>query len=227
MERPTPTQAYMQHTLKPAQTLASPRPLLVILDLNGTLLVRQKFGGSNPFIARPRVEDFLAYLFANHVVMVWSSARPNNVDSMLSNLLTPEQRDEIVAVWARDKLRLTPEMYDKKVQVYKQLSWVWSDASIRGKKPWSQADTVLIDDSAEKAAAEPYNMIELEEFEAKPEQMKMDVLDQVREYLENLKWQHDVSSYIKRHPFKYDVQQDPAFLHAQQPQEQEGKSAVQ
>lgn len=200
MERPTPTPAYLQAAFQQPQLLKSPRPLLVILDLNGTLLFRKNRGSS--FIARPHVYSFLEYIFSNHLVMVWSSARPENVTKMCEDLFTPEQQAQLVAVWARDKLNLTPAAYKEKVQVYKQLSWVWNDTSIEGKKSWTQADTVLIDDSVEKAASEPYNLLRIDEFEGKPEQMKTDVLSQVTDYLGQLQLQCDVSAFMRTRPFQ-------------------------
>lgn len=179
----------------------SPRPLLVVLDLNGTLLCR-KGRGSN-FAARPRVNEFLEYLLSRHIVMVWSSARRVNVDNMCKKLFSREQMDQLVGVWARDKLNLTPEQYNERVQVYKQLSWIWRDPTINGKRPWSQADTVLIDDSAEKAASEPHNVIEIEEFENRKDQLETDVLGQVIQYLDELSHQQDVSAYMRAHPFKW------------------------
>nr|GFD57168.1 hypothetical protein [Tanacetum cinerariifolium] len=84
--------------------------------------------------------------------MVWSSARPENVRTMCSNLFSEEQRAQLAAVWARDTLRLSPQAYDAKVQVYKQLSWVWNDTAVQATSPeknqmWSQSNTVLIDDT--------------------------------------------------------------------------------
>ena len=95
------------------------------------------------------------------------------------------------------------------------MCWVWEDQSIQHKHSnlsagldtafaWTQADTVLIDDSMEKAASEPYNLFELEEYEGKDEQTNVDVLGQVVAYLENLRWQKDVSAYIRSEPFSFD-----------------------
>lgn len=158
-------------------------------------------------MARPYVNEFLRYLLKNHHVMVWSSARPYNVDPMCKKLFSQEEMAQLVAVWSRDHLRLPNNVYKEKVQVYKQLSWVWSDSAIQAKSSarWSQADTVLIDDSIEKAASEPHNIIEIEEFEGKGEQMEVDVLGQVVQYLEALRWEKDVSAYMRSKPFAFDA----------------------
>lgn len=207
LPEPIPTKDYLTKAAKAAETSELKQSLLVILDLNGTLLFRKQKGGSK-FVGRPRVDAFIDYLFTNHRVMVWSSARPVNVDNMCKQLFSPAQSDKLVAVWARDRLRLSEEAYNNKVQVYKQLSWVWQDAEIQKLQEmraipqrWSQANTVLIDDSVEKAASEPHNIVQIEEFEARPEQMETDVLGQVMEYLDILRTQKDVSAYMREHPF--------------------------
>lgn len=48
--------------------LKSPKQLLVVLDLNGTLLVRTNNRAS--FIARQGLDQFLEYLFTNHTVAI-------------------------------------------------------------------------------------------------------------------------------------------------------------
>lgn len=80
-----------------------------------------------------------------------------------------DQLQELVAVWARDKLNIPAHAYNDRVQVYKRLTWIWSDKAVQSTHPdpkrvWSQANTILIDDSAEKAASEPHNLIRLQEF---------------------------------------------------------------
>jgi hypothetical protein len=207
MARPIPHPAYMGASLISPSVLNISRPLLVILDLNGTLLYR-KNKGSN-FKPRPHLDEFLEYLFSNHVVMFWSSARPYNVISMCKQFFSPEQFQRVAAIWTRDNLRLSPAAYGANTQVYKQLSWVWSDANIQAKNPvpntyWDHSNTVLLDDSVEKSASEPYNLIRIDEFEARPDQLKEDVLPQVALYLDILRSQRDASAYIRRSPFLHD-----------------------
>lgn len=189
------------------QTLDSPRQLLVVLDLNGTLLYRKARGGSI-FVTRPKVNEFIRYLFKHHRVMVWSSAKPANVRPMCAQLFSPEQHQRLIAIWARDTLRIPDKHYNSKVQVYKQLSWIWEDGNLHAAKKdaspiWEQANTVLIDDSVEKAASEPHNLICLEEFEDRPDQRTSDVLGQVVKYLEMLKYEKDVSAFMHLMPFTY------------------------
>jgi hypothetical protein len=131
---------------------------------------------------------------------------------MCTQLFTKEQLDQLVAIWARDTLRLPQKAYNEKVQVYKQLSWIWGDKSVQAKNSdwrgvWGQDNTVLIDDSVEKAASEPHNIIQIEEFEGRQEQMKVDVLGQVVKYLEKLRKQRDVSAFIRRSPFVFEPEE--------------------
>nr|POF17724.1 putative fcp1 likey domain-containing protein [Quercus suber] len=205
--KPSPSITYLERANEVPTTLDSSRRLLVILDLNGTLLAR--VNRSATFVRRPRVHEFLEYLFFHHRVMVWSSARPENVQAMCAQLFTPQQQRQLVGVWARDMLRLGPH-YNTKVQVYKTLAWVWDAPAIqatatRPSLAWAQHNTVLIDDSLEKAASEPFNLIEVDEFERRAEQMQSDVLGQVVLYLETLRWQENVSAFLRTSPFRFDA----------------------
>ncbi|KAI7466269.1 hypothetical protein KC367_g6407 [Hortaea werneckii] len=205
--RPMPTFNYVKTANGISKTLDKPRPLLIILDLNGTLLFRKSRGAS--FVGRPKVQEFLQYLLAKHKVMVWSSATPTNVELMCEKLFAPHQKDKLVGIWGRDKLHLSPTQYNQKVQVYKQLRWAWGDHSVASSAPpstgeWDQENTVLIDDSEEKAASEPYNLLKIDEYEGTAEQDEMDVLGQVVEYIEKLSRQSNVSAYMRKHPFQFD-----------------------
>lgn len=210
LKRPTPSPEYLEQARRLVQTLESPRQLLIVLDLNGTLVHRKQPRGGSSFVARPKLNEFLQYLFTYHKVMVWSSAKPKNVNAMCEKLFDKDQRQELIAVWARDTLRLPDASYNSKVQVYKQLHWTWHDKRIQAATPdaksgWDQSNTVLIDDSVEKAASEPHNLICLEEFQNSPEQRKSDVLGQVVKYLELLKHEKDVSAFMQLMPFRYEA----------------------
>lgn len=106
----------------------SPRKLL-ILDLNGTLLVRASSRGA--VHARPYMSAFRAFLFADATrrwldVMIWSSAQPHNVDRMVRKCFFDGQNSQafeddaytgdkwdgkLAAVWARDTLGLSSSDY--------------------------------------------------------------------------------------------------------------------
>ncbi|KAF2085736.1 HAD-like protein, partial [Saccharata proteae CBS 121410] len=205
---PKPTADYIDQASQEPQRLATPQRLLIIMDLNGALIHRPKRNEPSKFVGRPFVKPFLEYLLASFSVMVWSSARPENVDKMCSQLFTPEQRRQLVTEWGRDMLGLNAAQYNEKVQVYKQLDKVWDFAKIGHWHPerldgqlFGQHNTLLIDDSVLKASSEPFNLIQITEFVGQREQMSKDVLGQVVGYLEQAKMQQDVSRFVKRKPF--------------------------
>lgn len=167
------------------------QPLLIILDLNGTLLHRTNKKMPPRFVKRPALNHFLERVTARHMVMVWSSAQPATVETICRQIFTPVQYTKLVAIWNRTHLGLPEELYRNKVQVYKQLERVWADKKIQSQYPnnkhrcgkpihhvvkykphipmenemtgvnnlrWDQSNTVLIDDSRLKAAANPHNI---------------------------------------------------------------------
>jgi len=164
-------------------------------------------------VKRRNVHEFLANLVKKHYVMVWSSAQPENVDALVRQSFTPDQVKRLVAVWGRDTLHLSKKEYFSKVQCYKRLEWVWEDATIRERfdkvwigdpavKGWDQTNTVLIDDSEEKARAQPHNLIRVPEFTKQNRDEKGDVLGQVLCYLDAIVMFDDVSSAICAEPFE-------------------------
>ncbi|KAF8515564.1 hypothetical protein JB92DRAFT_2788887 [Gautieria morchelliformis] len=146
----------------------SPRKLL-ILDLNGTLLIRPKPRGvaGRPIHPRPYMPAFRSYIFHETVkpwleVMVWSSAQPHNVDEMVDRCFG-DRREELKAVWARDTLGLAAHDYFRKVQTVKDLEKCWSN--LTDTSPSHTAETtLLIDDSARKAHLQPYSHIPVPEY---------------------------------------------------------------
>lgn len=206
---PDPTPAYLDQALGKPRALPRPRRLLVVLDLNGTMLHRPSKRRPFHFVERPHAQRFLAYCLDNFHLAIWSSARPANVARMVEKLLTPEQVRRCLLVWARDRFRLSPQDYDARVQVYKRLTRVWDDPAVRASASapsaarWDQSNTVLVDDSREKGRSEPYNILPLPEFSGL-ENETAEVLPQVHDYLNALCWQADVSRYIRETPFQLD-----------------------
>jgi|TARA_R110002003_G_scaffold119_1_gene10559 hypothetical protein len=208
---PQPTGLYLSQAAEEASSNDALGDVLVILDLNGTVLFRPN-KNAKTMIARPYLKPFLHYLFQNFKVMVWSSAKPVNVKSLVEQALDKDLRSMLVATWARDTFGLSATNFNQNVQVYKNLKLIWSRDQIQQHHPkyeagerFGQHNTVLIDDSALKASAQPHNLLEIPEFEATPEQMESDdVLREVAGYLEMLRQQADVSKFISKHPFKAD-----------------------
>ncbi|OQV07762.1 hypothetical protein CLAIMM_12149 isoform 4 [Cladophialophora immunda] len=209
---PIATEEYKRQAALAPALRESPQKLLVILDLNGTLLVRPRRHRPKHIIVRPGVSQLLDYLFQNHVVMVYSSAKPENCAAMVSQFFHPNHRSAMAGVWARDKLGLSKSQYDTKVQVYKRLEPIWEDKKIRKKagpgQKWDQSNTVLVDDSQLKGLGQPHNLLQIPEFlNDAPKKGGLELLNWQREQeqivysiqqkLEELKWQVDVSRIIR------------------------------
>ena len=209
LPRPQPTADYLKQACKASTRSKSIRPLLIIADLNGCLLDRGK-NKSGVGHHRPYLKELLEYCLDNHHVMVWSSATPANVRSMSSHAFAGLQKQPI-AIWDRSSLQLTNAQSKERVQVYKQLHWVWDDKQISGFHPhassggsWDQTNTILIDDSIEKAAAQPHNQLVVPEYkkEMAEQEEKSKVLLTVIEYLKEAAYHEDVSSFIYNDSFQ-------------------------
>lgn len=141
------------------------------------------------------------YLFENFAVMVWTSARPENAEQMVAATFTKEQRGKLLGIWARDTLGLSAWEYNQRTQVYKRLDRVWEGGHmIPG--GWGQRNTVLFDDTDEKAKTQPYNLVCVPEYDGSARMKGDRVLEMCKEYLETLKWQDNVSAYIRDFPFR-------------------------
>ena len=207
--RPAPSFDYFKRATTPLERLSSPQRLLIISDLNGTLIVRPRRGTA--FKRRPGLTSFLEYLFSNHRLMVWTSSMPYTMDIILNGLFTPEQRKSCAAAWARDTLGLTKAQYDGKVQVYKKLDEVWANESVQSTHPdhscggrWDQSNTLLVDDSELKAVAQPYNLVNIPELTLGKlgQEVKTSIMAQVAGYIEEARWWSNVSAFAKKTPFK-------------------------
>lgn len=207
---PEPTPLYLARSFAPPAALPQPRRILVILDLNGTVLYRPTRYQPTTFVERPHARRFLDYCLEAFHLAIWSSARPENVQNMLSQLLTRKQRKQCVVTWARDRLGLSQNDYNLRVQCYKRLDAVWNNDEVQASHPtadrggrWDQSNTVLVDDSREKGRSEPYNILAVPEFSG-PENEMADVLPQVHDYLNVLCYQQDISRYMRLNPFELD-----------------------
>ncbi|KAL2135341.1 hypothetical protein VTI74DRAFT_8867 [Chaetomium olivicolor] len=205
---PSPSPSYLSRALLPPTPSSSRQPILVIIDLNGTLLYRPQKRSPSKFVERPLARTFLQHVLAKHHVVIWSSARPENVERMCAQLLSRSDLDRVIAVWGRDRFGLTRDDYNRRTQCYKRLTRLWSDPVVGASHPnaaqggmWDQGNTVLIDDSAEKARSEPHNAVTLPEFAGDVKEQPQ-VLALVEKYLDELAWQGDVSAYMRMRPFK-------------------------
>lgn len=153
--------------------------------------------------------------------MVYTSSKPHNAKAVCDLLLSENQRANLVALWGRDKLDLTPEQYSVKVQVYKKLNKVWNDPGVQASRvkidsngvggKWDQTNTILVDDSYLKALAQPHNLIQVPEYSwmkyhgpkasSKLKQydaQQAQIVESLMVKLEALKWEVDVSRMIYR-----------------------------
>ena len=210
LSAPAPTTQYLHLANLPPKSLLEPQRLLLVLDLNGTLLYRNK--ASSSYRPRNSLNPFLDYCLTNHSVLIWSSATPTNVEGVCEKLFNPRQRLQLLGEWGRDTLDLTNAEYYQKCQVYKRLERIWEGRALRDSHPdhasggrWSQANTLLLDDSATKAQAQPHNLVELPEFTRNAElERGKDILGQVVAYLEEARMWEDVSAFAKRKKFTVD-----------------------
>ncbi|RYP76221.1 hypothetical protein DL770_007263 [Monosporascus sp. CRB-9-2] len=205
---PNPSPTYLAHASLPPLLLPYPRKILVVIDLNGTLLYRPNRKNPSSFIERPHARRFLSYCIETFVVAIWSSAKPDNVRKMCDQLMTPTQQKKVVAIWGRDKFGLSRSDYKQRVQCYKRLSALWSAPEVARSHPnyangsrWGQADTVLVDDSLEKARSEPYNLIPIPEFMGDRNEPGY-ILPQVHDYINECSLQANISTYIRVSPFQ-------------------------
>lgn len=135
-----PDAAYLALATQPSLPDASSRKLLV-LDLNGTLLLRgprsqqraSRFGPKTPRVRsvfpRPYIPAFREYLFTPETrewldTMVWSSAQPHSVQDMV-DCVFGDDSDGLVAVWDRKSLGLSSAEYHQKTVTTKDLSKPW------------------------------------------------------------------------------------------------------
>ncbi|KAL3425598.1 phosphoprotein phosphatase [Phlyctema vagabunda] len=205
---PTATDAYLAAAYTVPIPTPQPRHIMVVIDLNGTILYRPSKAQPTRFVERPHARRFLKYCVDTFTVVIWSSAREQNVRTMCKAFLTDELEGRVTAVWGRDKFGLTREDYNSRVQCYKRLTKIWEDPELRTSHPdvaaggiWDQSNTVLIDDSYEKARSEPYNLIAVPEFFGDRHEPD-NILPQVHDYLNWLSCHTDVSSCIRTHAFK-------------------------
>lgn len=205
---PQPTEDYFRACLSGPSLLKQPQHLLVVIDLNGTLLYRPNKLNPTYFRMRPHAQTFLKYCVDTFTVVIWSSAKPANVNAMCNTILTPDIREKVAAIWGRDTFGLSQEDYNLRTQCYKRLSKIWDDRKIAGRHPgyyegcrWDQTNTVLIDDSREKARTEPHNLIEAPEYFGDLHE-RDDILPQVHDYLNHLSMHSNVSACLYKYPWK-------------------------
>ncbi|PWN24810.1 hypothetical protein BDZ90DRAFT_96792 [Jaminaea rosea] len=127
-------------------------------------------------------------------LLVWSSAQPQNVDSMVRSMLHPQQAEQLVRCWGRDTL-VPMRFYNTKAPSVKDLEIIWDAlagdkngerrvmAEVRDREDrqsgvstterddtmvpclYGAHNTLLLDDSPSKARLQPYNHLLVPEFD--------------------------------------------------------------
>ena len=169
---PQPSQDYLLNASLPPFRLTEPTRKLLILDLNGTLLYRPRNPSKPRYVdmrqasavpvVRPHLDIFLKYIFSHFDVMIWSSAQPKNVNSMIDAVMNRRQKKMLLDIWARDTLGLSQEEYNKKSVVFKDLERVFKRQPSQTRKKNSQKVAMetsgglvdVIDDVQEDVAEE-------------------------------------------------------------------------
>lgn len=218
----------MASTSPPTSPASTRSPLLVVLDLNGTLLdritdgERLKRSRLNPkcppvpdlvingkkIYYRPYLDAFLHGLFDRFSVATWTSAMPKNAQPMVGHLFPKKLKDKLSFNWTREKCELLGNAREH--QSIKDLAKIWADekASINGK--WNEKNTIIIDDSMGKGARNPFNAVHLIPFTVtEPDFLDCDAdstLLAVLNYLDHLNsWlaedsTRDVRDFIREFP---------------------------
>ncbi|KAK4521244.1 cysteine desulfurase [Mucor velutinosus] len=191
------SEAYLQlSTQKSSFPSQQPKKQLLILDLNGTLISRIKCRAKagRAFYARPHYQTFLNYIFKHFEVMVWSSARQQNVDKMCHIFTEP-----LKLVWSRNHLKLSQKQFNSNVDTIKDLAIVWEHFS----NEYNATNTIALDDSPSKLALQPYNLIHIRTFhhEEIREGYTDNELLKVIKYLDAVRFHSNVANYVRNEPF--------------------------
>ncbi|EPS41201.1 hypothetical protein H072_4894 [Dactylellina haptotyla CBS 200.50] len=210
---PKPTLEYLKTAEVPAKLVENPdkRRLLVALDLNGTLLCRKiSPNGTKDKLSpmeRRNLRPFLNYIFQEHEVIIFSSAMPKTILVLSKAIFPANYRDMILDIFTREDMDIPSNLLYSNVSSFKRLSKVWDrlnkSATMDGSQiVFDQTNTVLLDDTCEKAATEPHNLIEVPEYTIQLHHEETDdALGQVAGYIEELRKWDNVSSYIRASPF--------------------------
>ncbi|KAG0377571.1 hypothetical protein BGX24_005876 [Mortierella sp. AD032] len=196
--------------------LDTPKKLLVILDLNGTLFYSDDdHYKARSYTKRPYFVQLLLFLYANCRVMIWSSATRQRVSNMVAagGFVGLEKMDRI---WNREHLQLRLKDFNRKVLTLKDLEFVWREIESERScaKPeqllaggkyefrFDQTNTVLIDDSPHKSQLQPHNCMIVPDFDKTRMQRGNDnELLKVVHYIKELLYQDNVSAYMRIRPF--------------------------
>ncbi|KDQ21625.1 hypothetical protein BOTBODRAFT_182912 [Botryobasidium botryosum FD-172 SS1] len=171
---PPPPPMEMEHTTLSLSlaALGLPARKLLVLDLNKCLVYRPKGGKKTTCYARPYLSPFLLYLFHPLIksrldVMVWSSAKHDKVQRIVDRIfgsLTPS----LVACWGAEQMKRTPKPFEGKCHKPKDLALVWAEFA---HSSYDLTNTILLDDSPEKAIYQALNHLPIPKYDATRRQL--------------------------------------------------------
>ncbi|KAF3925548.1 hypothetical protein ABW21_db0201599 [Orbilia brochopaga] len=217
LEAPVPSPEYLQLANEPTALVEKPekRQLLIILDLNGTLFYRNRLRNGKKDkltpVARPGLSSFFQYIFREHHVVFFSSAMQATVLSLLQSILQPTYRSKVARIFTREDMGIPEQYYHHKVSTFKRLTMVWRSLK-QHHHTWdfSQCDTILLDDSPDKATSEPHNHLMVPEYTQDLHMKGGDwVLRRAAGYIEEARKWDNVSSYMRTNPFDATKEYEP------------------
>ncbi|KAJ1560296.1 hypothetical protein HK405_007594, partial [Cladochytrium tenue] len=158
----------------------APSRLLLVLDLNGTLLDRltssadKRFARANPrapscadavvgkgrVFLRPYLDHFLDFAFAHFHVATWTSATAANAAKMTA-LVCGERAAHLAFSWDRSRCQLDGVGFGSK----KDLRSIWDDTTgVNRAGLWSERNTLIIDDTPGKSSLNRANHLLIPPF---------------------------------------------------------------
>ena len=111
--------------------------------------------------ARPELQEFLDFLFANFNVSVWTAAESNYAMFIVDNFITIKPERKLQVFFYRYHVNLAKEKYQKTDNM-KDLSLIWDYYKIYNFYP---SNTILIDDFIDVYNTNPKNVINLKGFD--------------------------------------------------------------
>ncbi|KAI8808409.1 hypothetical protein BJ742DRAFT_772080 [Cladochytrium replicatum] len=153
------------------------RQVLIVLDLNGTLIDRVDQKGrkllknnhlapskpdhvlnKNYVYMRPYLDSFLDSVFARFHVAAWTSALQKNAEP-LADLVFGEYASKLEFVWDRSKCDFPKESSANDYGTLKDLRKVWDDRAFN--KKWAPGNTIIVDDTSSKGSLNKNNALTL------------------------------------------------------------------
>ncbi|KAI5299755.1 hypothetical protein KEM56_002977 [Ascosphaera pollenicola] len=211
---PVPSEEYLAQSARKPERLDQPRRLFIVLDLNRTLIYRA--AATYEFIRRPYLEPFMETIVKEHNAMIWTTSKSATVKRILPVAFKGRVRRKLCEVLDRSSFGLNRIQFDSKTQVYKELDKVWGDKTLQRKREeqtkevrkklpqttiihdfWNQSNTVLIDDSWQKAVKQPYNFLEVPALTERNAQDEV-TLPMILRQLRVLSHYNDVSCKIRQ-----------------------------